>query len=184
MAARGASGARRIVLNRAAFDAITLAVADGAFELAKKIIDGARPPDYPIDVWVKSGPHAGEQRAFRTGEGLPKHAGVLAYVGSKRVGVYSKRGATSVSKPKAAKLSKGVTVIGGFGFPGRFVEEGTVHMGAQPFLTPELMADLPDAEGFIKAACIKHKVIGAARAAKGDTFGASKARQAAKAGIG
>ena len=29
---------KRVVLNRAAFDAITLAIADGAFELAKNII--------------------------------------------------------------------------------------------------------------------------------------------------
>lgn len=162
----GASGARRIVLNRAAFDAITLAVADGAFELAKSVIEGADVPD--------AAPYA---------VGLVQGGAAIAFVGSKRVGVFSKTGA-SVKKPRAAKLSKGITVIGGFGFPGRFVESGTTNMGAQPFLTPELMATLPDAEGFIRVACVKHKVVGAARAAKGDTFGASKARQAAKAGIG
>jgi len=160
----GASGARRIVLNRAAFDEITLAVADGAFELAKAVIEGAQVPD--------AAPYA---------EGLVQGGAALAYVGSKRVGLWSKTGAT-VKKPRAAKLSKGITVIGGYGFPGRFVESGTIHMAGQPFLTPELMATLPDAEGFIKAACIKRKVVGAARAARGDTYAASKARAAAKAG--
>jgi hypothetical protein len=150
--ARGASGARRIVLNRAAFGAITLAVADGAFELAKSVIAGADVPD--------AAPYA---------VGLVQGGAAIAFVGKKRVGVWSKTGA-SVKKPRAAKLSDGITVIGGFGFPGRFVEEGTVHMSAHPFLTPELMADLPDAENFIKAACRKHKIIGATRAAKGDAF--------------
>jgi hypothetical protein len=148
----GASGARRIELNRAAFDAITLAVADGAFEMAKAVIGGADVPD--------AAPYA---------VGLVQGGGVIAFVGKKRIGAWSKTGA-SVKKPRAAKLSTGITVIGGFGFPGRFVEEGTVHMGAQPFLTPELMATLPDAQPFIKAACIKHGVVSKARAARGDVF--------------
>ena len=164
MATRGASGARRIVLNRAAFDEITLAVADGAFELAKAVGNGADVPD--------AAPYA---------VGLVQGGAAIAFVGSKRVGVWSKTGA-SVKKPRAARLSKGITVIGGYGFPGRFVESGTVHMGPEPFLTPELMATLPDAEGFIKAACVRRKVVSAARAAKGDTYQASRARQAAAAG--
>jgi hypothetical protein len=140
------------VLNRAAFDAITLAVADGAFELAKGVVNGATVPD-----------------AAPYGEGLIEGGAAIAFVGSKRVGVFSKTGA-SVKKPRAAKLTKGITVIGGYGFPGRMVESGTVHMGAQPFLTPELMATLPDAQNFIKAACERHRVIGKQRAARGDVF--------------
>lgn len=151
----GASGARRIVLNRAAFDEITLAVADGAFELTKSIVNGADVPD-----------------ATPLGLGLIQGGGALAYVGSKRVGVFSKYGATTVNKPRAAKLDKGITVIGGYGFPGRFVEEGTVHMGAEPFLTPKVMATLPDTEGFVKAACIKRGVINNFRRQAGDVYGA------------
>jgi hypothetical protein len=162
--ARGASGARRIVLNRAAFDAITLATADGLFELAKTIVNDADVPD-----------------AAPLGLGLIQGGGALAYVGSKRVGIFSKYGATSVKKPRAARLNKGVTVIGGYGFPGRFLEEGTVKMHAEPFLTPEVMSTLPEAEAFVRAACIKAKVIGQQRAAKGDTYAAGKARAAAKA---
>ena len=155
----GASGARRITLNRAAFDEITLAVADGAFELAKQVVLGAQVPDAP--------PY---------GQGLLEGGGVIAYVGSKRVGMASTSGAATVKKPRRAKLSKagGIAVIGGFGFPARFVETGTVHMAAEPFLTPELMATLPDAEGFIKLACVKHKIVSTARAAKGDVFRKAK----------
>jgi hypothetical protein len=155
----GASGARRIVINRAAFDAITLATADGLFELAKEIVEGARVPD-----------------ATPLGQGLIEGGGVLAFVGKKRVGVFATGGQTSVKKPRAAKLSAGITVIGGFGFPARFVEEGTVNMAAQPFVTPELMARVPDAGEFIRAANIRHGIVSARRAAAGDVFGASRAK--------
>jgi len=155
----GASGARRIVLNRAFFDALTLATADGLFELSKEIVDGANVPD-----------------ATPLGQGLVEGGGVLAYVGKKRVGIYTTNGGTSVKKPRAAKLSAGITVIGGFGFPSRFLEEGTVNMPAQPFVTPKLMARLPDAGDFIKAANIRHGITSARRAAKGDVFGASRSK--------
>lgn len=155
----GASGARRIVLNRAAFDEITLAAADGAFELAKAVIEGADVPD--------AAPYA---------EGLVQGGAVIAYVGSKRVGAWSKTGA-SVKKPRAAKLSKGVTVIGGFGFPGRFQEAGTINQPPRPFLTPELMARLPDAQAFIREACIKRGVISATRRAAGDVYGGAASKE-------
>ena len=91
-----------------------------------------------------------------------------------------------LQKPKAAKLSAGITVIGGFGFPGRFVEEGTIKTRAHPFLTPALMPTLPGVEGFVKAACAKHRIISAHRAAIGDTFQAARAvtRAAARAAGG
>ncbi len=68
----GASGARRIVLNRAALDQITLATADGAFELAKQVVLGAQVPD-----------------AAPYGVGLLQGGGVIAFVGNKRIGVAS-----------------------------------------------------------------------------------------------
>lgn len=146
--------AKRVVLDHAALDAITMAVADGAFELAKSIVGGAHVPDAP-DV----------------GKGLVQGGGVLAFVGSKRVGAWSTGPVLPFAKPRAAKLSAGITVIGGFGFPGRFVEAGTVHMAAHPFLTPALMDGVPDAEGFIKLACIKHGILSAERRKAGDVFG-------------
>ena len=155
----GASGRRRIVLNRAFFDELTLATADGLFELSKEIVDGVNVPD-----------------ATPLGQGLVEGGGVIAFVGKKRVGVFATGGQTSVKKPRAARLSDGITVIGGFGFPARFLEEGTVHMPAQPFVTPELMARVPDAGDFIKAANVRHGITSARRAARGDVFGASRAK--------
>ena len=180
--------AHRVVLNRAAFDAITLAIADGAFNLACAIVDDAHVP-------------------VATGR-LKHDHGVIAYIGRRRVAT-SKPGRTaratapsgnylldalragtagrtdeSVKKPQAAKLTTfGITVIGGYGFPGRFQEAGTAKQPARPFLTPSLLAHLPGAEGFIKLAAIRHKIVGAQRAAKGDTYQASKAARLAKAAI-
>jgi hypothetical protein len=111
------------------------------------------------------------------GLGLIQGGGVLAYVGSKRVGVYSKYGATSVKKPRAAKLDKAVTVIGGYGFPAMFVESGTIHNNPEPFLTPELMAEIPNAGSFVQLACIKRGVISGSRRALGDVYGASVSKE-------
>lgn len=145
----GASGARRIVLNRAAFDAITLATADGLFEMAKEIIASADVPD-----------------AEPYGEGLVQGGGVLAFVGKKRVGVWSTSGA-GVNKPRAAKLSGGVTIVGGYGFPGRFQEGGTIHQPARPFLTPVLMSAVPGSADYVRAALKRHRLIGQRRAKGG-----------------
>lgn len=144
MAAKGASSQRRIQLNRAAFDEITLAVADGAFELAKEVILSVRVPD-----------------AEPYGQGLIEGGGVIAFVGKKRVGLVTTGGQSSIKKPRAARLGPGINVIAGYGFPGRFLEEGTIHMKGQPYLTPKLMSTLPDAEAFVKAACYKRKVASA-----------------------
>jgi hypothetical protein len=158
--ARGASGAARIVLNRKALDEITLAAADGLFELAKAIIDDAHVPD-----------------AEPLGQGLVEGGGVIAFVGKKRVGVYATGGRSSVKKPRAAKLSPtGITVIGGWGFPARFLETGTIHNPAEPFATPSLMEHVPDAGVYVRAACIKRKVISSQRRARGDVYGASKVK--------
>ena len=154
-----ASSQRRVVLNRAFFDQATLAEADGLIELAKTIVDEMRIPD-----------------AEPLGQGLVEGANAIAFVGRKRVGVYATGGQTSIKKPRAAKLSDGITVIGGVGFPGRFLEEGTIHMPAQPFATPALMARVPDAGAFVRAAAVKRGLVNAARRARGDVYGASKVK--------
>lgn len=158
----GASGARRMVINRAAVDQIILATADGLFELAKAIVMAADVPD-----------------AAPFGVGLVQGGGVIAFVGNKRVGVWSKTGDT-VKKPRAAKLSPkgsdGVTVVFGYGFPGRFQEAGTIKQAGHPFLTPAALATIPEAEGYIRAAWYKSGVTSAKRAAKGDTYAASQAK--------
>jgi hypothetical protein len=152
---------KRVVLNHAALDAITMAVADGAFALAKAVIFGADVPD-----------------ATPYGEGLVRSGGVIAYVDRKLVATTATGPGTdgdpTVKKPRAAKLGPGIVVIGGYGFPGRFQEAGTVHQPARPFVTPELMATLPEARGFILAACVKHKVISSKRTATGAQIQASR----------
>lgn len=156
MAARGASGAHRIVLNRAALDEVTLAAADGMFDLAKSIVEKANVPD-----------------AEPLGLGLVQGGGVIAFVGSKRVAAWSVDG-DSVKKPRAVKLSAGTTVIGGYGFPARILETGKLDTPAEPFLTPELMAQVPDAGNFVRLASIKRGIVSANRRARGDIYGASR----------
>ena len=156
-----ASGARKMVLNRAAVDQIILATADGLFELGKSIVNNAKVPD-----------------AAPYGEGLVQGGAAVAYVGYKRVGEWSKTG-DPVAKPRRARLTPAAdssTVIFGYGFPGRFQEQGTVKQAAKPFLTPETMAEVPQAEGFIRAAWYKSGVISAKRAIKGDTYAGSQAK--------
>ncbi len=125
----------RVVLNRQAVDQLRLAVADGLLEVGRTIIELAaeNAPDSPYEP-------------YPTGEGLPKQGGVLAMIDNQKVGGWSQRG-TQPRKPKAARNSKGITVIAGFGFPARFAELGTVRTPAQPFLSPaeaEVRPHIPD----------------------------------------
>ena len=118
----------RVALNRAALDAITLGMADGLLALADAVIAATKVPDAPV-----------------LGVGLIEEGGTVAYVLGKKVG-------GSAKKPSAMKVRKlGVAIAGGFPFPARFAELGTVNQPARPFLTPALMAMVPDAAPFIKA---------------------------------
>lgn len=176
----GAYTARKVTLNRAALDAITLAAADGMLELAKAIVTEARVPDAPL-----------------YGEGLVEKGGAIAYVGRKLVGSHGgelskaavrtrsrneaagaprlprRRVSQQVKKPSAGRLDPrgGVVVFGGYGFPGRLVEGGTVKMAPHPFLTPSLLAHIPDARGFVALAMQKHRIVSAARRGAGDVVG-------------
>jgi len=118
--ARGPSA--RVVLNRAALDRAILAVADGFGEAAKLSIEIAEPPD-----------------ASPFGVGLTKRGGMLLYVNGKKIWGWGRDG-KQPKKPRAANVSSGIVAIAGFGFPGRFQEFGTIHHGAQPFLTPAMLA--------------------------------------------
>lgn len=150
----GASSARRIEINRQWFAAADLAAADALFELGKTVVFGAIVPDAP---------------PFH--EGLVEGGGVVAYLGRKKVAQLSTGNPTAVNKPRAGRLiTTGATVFGGFGFPARFNEEGTIKQGAHPFLTPSLMEELPGVGPLVAAAFKKHKLTGLARAAKGDVY--------------
>lgn len=109
----------RVVMNRQNANKVTLAIADGMLAVAREVIETARPPD-------------------RTpyGEGLVDRGGAIEWSDGKKVGDWSLDG-TTVKKPRAVRVPRqGAYAVGGFGFPGRFQEFGTVNHGAQPFLTP------------------------------------------------
>lgn len=125
----------RVVLNRKAFAEITLATADGLFELAKAIVENAHPSDAP--------PY---------GKGLVEGGGAVAWAGKKKVNGTT-IGGKQISKPRSLKLdATQATAIAGFGFPARFLELGTVDTAAEPFLTPAVFATVGSAEVIISSA--------------------------------
>lgn len=116
----------KVRINRNAARQIPLAIADGLFEVARTVIEVAQAPDAP--------PY---------GVGLVQGGGAIAYVDGKKVND-SKIGGRAIAKPRAIRVAKsGVTVIGGWGFPARFVEFGTIHAAPHPFLTPAFAGVTP-----------------------------------------
>lgn len=112
----------RVVLNRAAFAEIDLAIADGLFAVAERVLEVVRVPDAPP-----------------LGQGLIQGGGAIAYLGNKKV-AGTQIGGREVKKPRALSTKSGEAVAAvGFGFPGRFEELGTVDTHAHPFLTPGVM---------------------------------------------
>lgn len=139
----------RVVLNRACFDAITLGLADGLQTLAEAVVAATH---WPVDADAAEREHRPE---------LEDSGGTISYVLGKKVG-----GTGGVTKPRALKVrSLGVAVAGGFGFPGHLQEFGTIKEPARPGLTPALMATVPGAEAFIKAAMDKRLATVSQRAA-------------------
>ena len=130
---------KRVEVYRQAFDAIQLGAADGLFEIAQNIVNGANPPDSP-------------RQPYPIGKGLPEQGGAAAWIGKRKVNNASRDG-SSVAKPRSLVLNEGqATAIAGFGFPARFVELGTVDTHAEPFLTPSAMREVPDGEAVLSAA--------------------------------
>jgi hypothetical protein len=166
----GASAGRRVELNRSVLDAITLATADGLFEMAKAAVFEASVPDAP--------PY---------GTGLLQGGGAVAWVRGKKVATTT-IGGKQIKAPRGAGVSRmGIVAAGGYGFPGHLVEFGTVKMGAEPFLTPSLMAVAPDAVEFVRLGITKHAIIRdvvkglKVAAAHGDQPRVKAARRAARA---
>lgn len=111
----------KVVLNRANLDKLRRAWAEGVEEIVHTFVEVAEPPD-----------------AAPFGQGLVTQGGWLVYVDGKKVGGGSLEG-TQPKKPRAAQTSKGIVGVAGFGFPGRFQNEGTVNMAPNPFATRALM---------------------------------------------
>lgn len=144
----------RVVLNRAALDEVTLGMADGLLALADAVIAATTVPD-----------------ATPYGMGLIETGSSVAYVLGKKVG-------GGASKPRTMRVkSMGVAIAGGFGFPAHFAELGTIHQPARPFLTPALMATVPDAGAYVGAAVQRRLGTRGERAARGAGI---RARIAAK----
>lgn len=118
----------RTVLNYKALDAISKGLADGMAILGKVIIAHTEPPD-----------------AEPFGKGL-------VTTGDYGVWVKGRKVAGTATKPRAARLSKtGITLLVGYGFPGRFQELGTVRQPARPFFTPVVNRELPGLEDHLKS---------------------------------
>lgn len=122
--------AKSVVLNRSVLDALLLGYADGFQEVGDRIIDRAeqQAPDQPP-----------------LGKGLVGSGRAVTFWRGKRVGGVG-------SPPRGSVLRQGLTTIVGFGFPGRFNEEGTQHQPARPFLTPAIVAEVPGAAAVIAPA--------------------------------
>lgn len=119
----------RVVLNRAALNALQGTFVDAMEELGEMFLDVVDPPD-----------------ATPYGEGLVTSGGYGVWVGTKKV-------SGDAQKPRAARLSRtAVTLLAGFGFPGRFQETGTINHGPQPFVTPAMLQILPERDGAFRSA--------------------------------
>lgn len=122
----------RVELNRKAFAEIELAEADALFEVAQEVLMAVDAPD-----------------AAPFGQGLVQGGGAIAYLGRKKVAA-TQIGGRDVKKPRSLRLKEGESAVAvGYGFPGRFVELGTVDAPAQPFLTPAVARVVPGAEVII-----------------------------------
>lgn len=106
----------RVVVNRAALDEVKRGLADGMFALASAVHEEAarNAPDAP--------PY---------GEGLVTHGGAAVWVDGRKV-----HETEPLETPRDLRTSDKIVGVVGFAFPGRFQETGTVHHGAQPFITP------------------------------------------------
>ena len=131
----------RVVTNRAALNAITLGLADGMQAIGERIVKSARPPS---DVGTETPAEAAEEKAERRPP-LTKNGGAATWVNGRKVAGFGLDG-KQPGKPRSAKLAKpGITMIAGFGFPGRFHETGTIRQSAHPFLSPAAAEVYPDA---------------------------------------
>lgn len=104
---------KSVIVNRAALTALGEGIADGLLAVGQRTLDVADVPDAP--------PY---------GVGLVKTGAYVVYIKGKKVG----------GNATLRRVDKsGIVLYAGFGFPGRFQEEGTVNQPASPFLTPAFM---------------------------------------------
>jgi hypothetical protein len=136
----------RVVLNRAALDAVTLGLADGLFDVARQIVTTARPPS---DVETET---PAEHREETRRSPLVRNGGAIAWVSGRKIAGFSLDG-RAPKKPREVRTPRGqIVAVAGFGFPGRFTEFGTIHETPHPFLSPAIAETLPEAVPVLRAA--------------------------------
>lgn len=122
----------RVVMNRRALDAWSAGIVDGMEAMGEEFNNVIQPPD-----------------AAPFGQGLiDTHDYVVLSHGRKVAG--------GASKPRSVRAYKDrIILVAGEGFPGRFVELGTVDTRPQPHVTPAMLQVIPDADVAIKASVRK-----------------------------
>ena len=124
----------RVELNRRELDRLAIAEADGLVDLARDVLEDAA---------------ANAPDATPYGVGLVTGAGLVGYANGRQIASWAERG--SADTPRALKgTTRGeIAVAGGFRFPARLQELGTIRHGAQPFLSPALSRKVPRASEYI-----------------------------------
>lgn len=137
----------RVVLNRKAFDTLTLGAADGLLEFSKDLLLAVHPPS---DVaYETAAEHAEEVEQKRPP--LAQNGGALVFIGFKKVAGWGLDG-RQPKRPYRTRLSRTrIQALAGFGFPGRFNEMGTIHQPSRPFFSPVIAEKIPDAQRTVKA---------------------------------
>lgn len=146
----------RVVLNRKTINGIYLAAGDATFEVAKAVIAAARPPDDPRPKMKVVSRRTG--KAYWTHldteggglhRGLVEGGGALAWVNRRKI-AGTTIGGKQIKKPRRLRLDQDVLAIAGWGYPGHFVQWGTVKTPANPFFTRAIAEVLPKALGIAR----------------------------------
>lgn len=169
----------KIVMNKAAVDAMQAGLVDALVQLGDEIIDDAsarapRDPEAAARRPVKGG-HA-------THQGIPmmKDTGGVQVWGLGKLAYGTTEKAAWEQRPKGVTMGKDqVVLVVGFGSKlAHLVELGTVKMSARPFLTPAILAHVNDVGPYVQIAMAAHLASGSERRAL------SSAIKAARAGTG
>jgi hypothetical protein len=127
---------KRVEINRSAVAAVRLVLADGMFAIGQQILANTHPPDDP--------PY---------GQGLVEGGGAVVWVDGKKV-AGTTIGGRQVAKPRAVRLPKpGIVLVVGYGFPGRFVHNGTIHNVPNPFLARSVFGMVGQMGGIMAGFC-------------------------------
>lgn len=134
----------RVVLDRRELAAVVTAAGVGVYEWAADVVEDAadNAPD-----------------ATPYGVGIVTGGGVVAYANGRKIGSWAAEGEPDTPRELGSTGRGEIAVAGGFRFPARFQELGTVRHGAQPFLSPALSRGTPQLAERV-AAAVKRRARG------------------------